>query len=244
MLVQSRLRSLLWRSTLVLASIGFVAWLIWMIVGSNPDGATAPRPDGAAVQSFLAIPESTNAPQNQTDLLALIKGRSLSGRLFVDDAAINKARSESALFTAVDRQIAVQHLPFLTEKQKTDDRTFIQYDLRRLASRTQGDTIDIDLPGAGRAIRAVIDQVQTIDGMLRWSGRILDFENNARFTITHATQDGYAIGNMTTPLGSFSLEAKNGYGWIVNHNTDFFLPPDGDDALHHDDTESKVPAKP
>lgn len=203
-------------------------WSYW----SPPTKGVAPLLAGELANRFLVIPEPISMPSSDTALLELIKKRSSSGTLFIDDAAIGRARADGTLLKFVSPHIAIQHLPFLSQKQRTDDRTFIQYDLRTLASRTVGDTIEVALPGMGTQARAVIDQVQAIDGLLRWSGYILDFQGSARFTITHATQDDYAIGNFSTPIGNFSLEAKNGYGWIVNHDTDFFLTHGSDDTLH------------
>lgn len=166
------------------------------------------------------------------DVIGRIQQRQAMNRLFVDANDIEQARNNNALMAPASSEAAISHMGFLSERQKTDDRSFIRYDLRTLESRVEGDQIDIFLPGVGLTTKAVIEQVESVDGMLRWSGRILDFQEGGQFSVTHALQDNYAVGTFNTPVGNFSMEAKNGWGWVAPQSSDFYLPDNEDDGVH------------
>lgn len=193
---------------------------------------------GDASGSLTALPETLNPAGASPDLTERILRRQGAGRLFANAQDVALARSKDTLMEPSRRDEAIGHLPFLTERQRSDSREFVRYDARTLESRVEGDQFDILLPAIGATVKAVVDQVESIDGMLRWSGRILDTQEGGQFSITHAPQDGYAVGTFATPLGNFSMESSGGWGWVASQNSDFFLPPGGNDTLHatHPDT--------
>ena len=192
-------------------------------------------PEAAAAASraqLSAVPETLRQPGAAGDVIARIQQRQAMSRLFADAQDIAHARNETALMEPASSETAISHMGFLSERQKSDGRSFVRYDLRTLESRVEGDQFDIFLPGAGITAKAVVEQVESVDGMLRWSGRILDFQEGGQFSVTHALQDNYAVGTFNTPVGNFSMEAKNGWGWVATQSSDFFLPPGGDDGVH------------
>ena len=204
---------------------------------STSSGAIAMRlaavePRQEAKASYVALPETMKNTNVLAGVIQRVQQRQDSGLIFRDVEDIQRARVKDYIFVPTNPELVTSQLSFLTEKQKTDGRNFIQYDMRTLESRVEGDTVTILLSEIGLNVKAVIDNVESVNGMLRWSGHIMDFQEGGKFSITHAIRDQYAIGNFETPLGNFSLESKNGLGWIVNHATDFFLPPNGNDALH------------
>jgi hypothetical protein len=221
-----RLRFVGMRYAAGLASTILLLWLVWFGVNFHAGDPAVLPASGASAPTFLLTPGTQSEPQNHAALLALIKERSSSSRLFANDAAIETARAQSTLFATITPEMVRHYLPLLTERQKADDRMFIQYDTRRLASRVEGDTINVNLPGLDSAFKAVITRVQTVDGALRWSGYLADFHGSSSFTISHAGGDGQVEGVVVTPMGGFSLEAKNGYGWIISDKSTIDKPID------------------
>lgn len=201
----------------------------WASLGNDLSPIT-----GAASQVQLS-PVSETLRQSGVsagDVIGRIQQRQAMSRLFADAKDIERARSENALMAPSSSETAINRMGILSQRQKSDGRAFVQYNLRTLESRVEGDQFDIFLPGAGLTTKAVIEQVESVDGMLRWTGRILDFQEGGKFSVMHALQDNYAVGTFDTPLGNFSMEAKNGWGWVAPQSADFFLPPDGNDGLH------------
>jgi len=211
--------------------------------GAIPMPLAASQPSRNGEFSYLAIPETINNKNLSGSVVHRIQQRQDSGLLFRDAEDIERARVKSSIFMPTDPDLVIAQLGFMSQKQKTDGRNFIKYDMRTLESRVEGDVIDIPLSEIGFNVKAIIDTVESINGMLRWSGHIMDFQEGGKFTITHAIQDKYAVGTFETPLGNFSLEAKNGVGWVVNQKTDFFLLPGGD-TVHSPDADHKDGKKP
>ncbi|MGI4779015.1 MAG: metalloprotease secretion chaperone CpaB [Janthinobacterium lividum] len=187
--------------------------------GGNTDPALSP------------LPEILRRPAVPGDAVDRVQQRQGMNRLFSDARDIERARAKDTLMTPASPAEASGHLPFLSERQKSDGRGLIQYDIRTLESRVEGDQFDIYLPATGVTAKATVEQVESVDGMLRWSGRILDFQEGGRFSVTHALQDDYAVGTFDTPLGNFAMEVKGGWGWVATQASDFSLPPNGNDGL-------------
>lgn len=154
----------------------------------------------------------------------------------LDPQQVQAALGKTAMWEFADPQKAIQALPWLTEKQKTDGRSFIQYDPYVLESKFVGDQIDVFLPELGLTAKAVIDDIRPVDdNIIRWQGHFVDFnDSQSGFSISQTLKDQYAVGTFKTPLGNFSMESKNGMGWVVNQEKDFFLPENGKDTVQPD----------
>lgn len=237
-------------AAVAIAAVGL--GLVWTRQGEQPPTAASagsPAPEfvasgwgdprlgtsgdaGAGKDASLApLPETLRRPDAGGDVVARVQQRQGMYRLFSDAQDIERARGNDALMAPASPTEAIGHLPFLSERQKSDGRGFIRYDDRTLESRVEGDPVDLYLPALGVTAKAVVEQVESLDGMLRWSGRILDFQEGGRFSVTHALRDDYAVGTFDTPLGNFAMEVKNGWGWVATQASDFVLPPGGDDGL-------------
>lgn len=171
-------------------------------------------------------------PKSQQQAIDSIIARRPFYRL--DQQKVANALSKTAMWQYADPQKAFQVLPWLSEKQKTDGRSFIEYDAYVLESKFVGDQVDIFLPEIGLTAKAVIDDIQQIDdNIIRWQGHFIDFnDSQGVFSISQTLTDQYAVGSFQTPLGNFNMESKNGMGWVVNQEKDFFLPENGQDAVH------------
>ena len=215
------------------------------IFGTAPGetGTTAAAKSPAA--DLAALPETLRNPSAATNgVVERVLQRDRGNRLFSDAADVERARADDTLMTVAPAETALGHLGFLTDRQRTDGRTFVRYDLRTLSARVEGDAVDILLPVSGVSAKGVVDQVETVDGMTRWTGHLLDFQEGGQFAVTHAPADDYAIGTFTTPLGTFAMEAKGGWGWIASQSKDFFLPAGGDDGMHVPEEAVRAPAVP
>lgn len=228
----------------VLAAGTLIVWLVPTADAPVENRATAAASRGAgsgtlhepatpASQAQLSpLSETVRHPGMATgDVIGRIQQRHAMSGLFADVKDIERARSENALMAPASRQTAISHMGILSERQKSDGCAFVSYDPRTLESRVEGDQLDIFLPGAGVTVKAVVDRVESVDGMLRWTGRILDYQEGGKFSITHALQDNYAVGSFNTPAGNLAMEAKNGWGWVAPQSSDFFLPAGGSDGV-------------
>jgi hypothetical protein len=194
----------------------------------------------ASERVLIAMPEVSMATAASADVLQRLQQRHPEATFFRDAKDVAAARQQSALYGPATPESVTALWGPLTEQQKTDGRRPIRYDLRTLESRVEGDTVDLWLPHLETSVKAQIEQVQSIDGLLRWSGRIIDLQEGGTFTITHAAGDQYAVGMINTPFGQFSLQSKAGVGWVVKAENEFVLPADGDDAKAQD-TKSLEP---
>lgn len=208
------------------------------------DGFAMPAGAGASASQAQArlspLPETLRLPVAVSDPLARVRQRHAMSRFFADARDIEHARGESALTAPATPSEAIGAMGgILSERQQSDGRAFIRYDLRTLESRVEGDPLDIFLPNLGLTAKAVVDRVESVDGLLRWSGHFVDFQEGGSFSVTHALADRYAVGVFDTPLGSFSMEARNGWGWMAPPSSDFILP-----AGHEDGVRAPSPTAP
>jgi len=119
-----------------------------------------------------------------------------------------------------------------------DDRVWVKLDPFVLETRLPGDTIRLDIPGAGgQGVAGTIDRVSTENGFSRWEGPIHDADPSARFSIAQSLSDRYTVGNFNTADGGFTIEAKDGIGWIRSHAQDAA-------RLTHDDVAPPPDAMP
>lgn len=101
----------------------------------------------------------------------------------------------------------------------SDDRTWVTLDPFVLETRLPGDTIRLDVPGAGD-VTGTIEHVTMENGFSRWEGTIADTDPPARFSISQSLSDRYTVGNFHAAGGGFTIEATNGVGWIRSHAQD------------------------
>ncbi|HUD31476.1 MAG TPA: metalloprotease secretion chaperone CpaB [Variovorax sp.] len=185
------------------------------------------------------LPETLRQPVAGLDAVARVRQRHAMSRFFTDAQDIERARGDDVLMVPAVPAEAIAGMGILSERQKSDGRAFMRYELRTLESRVEGDPLDIFLPNLGLTAKAVVDRVESVDGLLRWSGHFVDLQEGGTFSVTHALGDRYAVGTFDTPMGSFSMEARNGWGWVAPPSSDFSLP-----AGHDDGVQAPLPPAP
>lgn len=245
-----------WRVAASAIAMALVVAAAWLWLRSEPIAAgvelvrppTATSPDtglaersaptdetaAASAQADLSpLPEILRQPVAGLDAIERIQQRHAMSRFFADAQDIERARSDDTLMVpARPAEASAAMGSILSERQKSDGRAFMRYDLRTLESRVEGDPLDIFLPNLGLTAKAVVDRVESVDGLLRWSGHFVDLQEGGTFSVTHALGDRYAVGTFDTPMGSFSMEARNGWGWVAPASSDFVLPAGHDDGVH------------
>jgi hypothetical protein len=160
---------------------------------------------------------------------ALVDRRSATFSL--DRARLRAAKSRKDLRLIEPIEVLAGTLK-VTERQIANGRQFVAYDSYVLEAKDVGDDVEVYLPHFDLTLHGVIDDVEINGDIIRWSGRFEDFNSTQnRFSISQTMIDDYVLGTFETPMGSFSLEAKNGRGWIADQAEEFRLPPGGKDYV-------------
>lgn len=227
--------------TIVLAVVilgVFLGVIIWFALSSSP----STQQDNPAQGSMSSSnPVASDQPSSYFDLgkrpqTAPAQIKAIMARrpdIRMDQDQLEQSLNKTELVQLADPQKVFQSLPWLSEKQRTDGRQFVSYDPYVIESKFVGDRVDILLPEVGMVAQGIVDSVETLDSdIVRWQGHFDNFNDTQnRFTITQTLGDRYAVGVYETPFGSFNMESKDGYGWVVNQQKDFHLPEGGKDYV-------------
>lgn len=155
-----------------------------------------------------------------------------SATYLLDRTRLIAAKPRKNLLRLIGPSEVVPGVLDAAERQVANGRQFVAYDPYVLEAKDVGDEIEVYLPQAGLILHGVIDDVEVNGDIIRWSGGFEDFNSTeSRFSIGQTMIDNYVLGTFDTPMGSFSLEAKNGRGWIVDQAEEFHLPSDGKDYV-------------
>lgn len=102
----------------------------------------------------------------------------------------------------------------LTDEERHDGRSFVQFEPLRIESLMAGDLLELPLPLEKTTYTLLIESVEVGDhGDITWNGRIAEYSNDNQVTITQGKQ--LTVAGITTPLGQYVLEARQGSGWIA-----------------------------
>jgi hypothetical protein len=188
-------------------------------------------PAGGVIPVAADLPPSVAQGNVARHAVAEVLSRRARGGL--DPARVAASLEKTMLNQIADPLKVYAALPWLTERQRHDGRGFIEYDPYVLETKFVGDQVDIFLPELGITATGVVDRVERLDDdIMRWQGSFSNFSGVPnKFTLTQTLKDRYTVGTFETPMGSFNLESKNGYGWVVNQRSDFVLPKDGQDYI-------------
>jgi hypothetical protein len=142
-----------------------------------------------------------------------------------DPARVKAALKRKGALQLADSRKVISGLKYLSKKQQTDGRSFIEYDSYVLEAKAVGDLIEIYIPEIGMTLHGKIEVVETNEDIVRWAGHFEEFDATRNsFSISQTLEDDYTIGTFETPIKSFSMEVKKGLGWIVNHTSDSSQP--------------------
>ncbi|MBK8971415.1 MAG: hypothetical protein IPM37_08660 [Hahellaceae bacterium] len=102
----------------------------------------------------------------------------------------------------------------LSDDERHDGRSFVQFEPTRIESLMAGDLLELPLPMEKATYTLLVESVEVGDhGDVTWNGRIAEFTNDNQVTITQGKQ--LTVAGITTPMGQYVLEARNGSGWIA-----------------------------
>ena len=135
------------------------------------------------------------------------------------------------LLSYVGAEEAASHLSFLKPEQLNDGRVLIRYASNTVTSLREGDAVDILLPETGIAMRGHIDTVNQHGEATRWYGSWSDAAGPGRFVISQTADGQYAHAVYETAMGTYSMEAIQGYGWIQDQASSAKLLANGQDFM-------------
>ncbi|ALN78617.1 hypothetical protein LA76x_0456 [Lysobacter antibioticus] len=166
-----------------------------------------------------------------------------SATFSLDRTRLMAAKSRSSLLRIVGPSEVTVGAPKPAERQIPNGRQFVAYDPYVLEAKNVGDNIEVYVPHIGLTLHGVIDDIEVNGDIIRWSGGFEDFNSTqSRFSVSQTMIDDYVLGAFDTPMGSFSLEVKNGQGWIADQAEEFHLPPDGKDYIEAPPSRTHAPA--
>lgn len=207
-----------------------LAVILFMSQGASLHAGSA-DPAGGATSASGDLPAQAAQSNPDQGRLAEVLARRPHGGL--DPARVAASLQKTMINQIADPEKVFAALPWLSEKQRHDGRGFIEYDPYVIETKFVGDQVDVFLPELGITATAVIDRVEHVDDdIIRWQGTFSNFSGGQnKFTLTQTLKDQYAVGTIETPMGNFNMESKNGYGWVINQQADFYLPKDGHDTM-------------
>jgi hypothetical protein len=136
------------------------------------------------------------------------------------------------LVTPGSRSEVQQAFGVLSERQLSDGRHFVQFRTADVRSLALYDSFEIRLDPATAPVTGRVEKVSEFEGMKRVSGKLLGTEGRGQdpFSMTVSSDGSYAVGNFALGGRSYSLESKNGAGWITD-------PDEGAKSLHRSDAD-------
>ncbi len=129
-----------------------------------------------------------------------------------------------------------EQFDYISDEQLEDGREFIQLDTQSIDELEIGKTFQLALTSGGLVYTGEIDNIDGFENIKRLTGHFTELSgdkiNQFSMTITNAGQ--YVIGNFSTQVGSFSLEAKNGVGWInsAENEMPYLLESESQHQIH------------
>jgi hypothetical protein len=108
---------------------------------------------------------------------------------------------------------------FLANKQINDGRYFIALDTESALRLKTGDTFKLKLTNDGEVLTATVDSHSSFEGIYRLKGSLKDDSGalfDGDFGMTLSPKDKYISANFMMGEKSYSMETKQGLGWIVN----------------------------
>ncbi|MCK5831163.1 MAG: metalloprotease secretion chaperone CpaB [Methylococcales bacterium] len=204
-----------------------------VVKNSDIKGNLISTPKLALITKQHSIPVDVLVDQELLEKIEKIEQRRPNFNFSLDE--LENTLNTKSPYQIIPREDVIDALDYLTEKQKTDSRTFIQYDPYVIETKFKNDVIELYIPGLDTSLKATIIQIDSgsMEGVIRWSGHFELFAGKPlnSFSLTQSIEDLYVAGTVVTPYGSYNIESKNGYGWVVDQKTDFFLPESGVDTL-------------
>lgn len=111
-----------------------------------------------------------------------------------------------------------------------DGREFITFNANKIETLMPGDSLQINIAQLNADYKMIVESVEVHDdGNVTWRGHLSDFESDNYVSITQ--NNNMTVAGITTPQGNYTLESREGSGWIVNTDTLFKINPDEEDVI-------------
>jgi hypothetical protein len=137
----------------------------------------------------------------------------------------------------------------LPESDIYDGREFITYDHLKVETLVSGDKLTLYIPHENENyISEIIDVTLHGEDVISWHGILEQYPDGGKVSITQDNKTAYI--SIFTPHGHYTIESRNGIGWIANSGSLFkdeapFIPViDGipsDPIYPNTNYDSKIP---
>ncbi|WP_163832130.1 hypothetical protein [Spartinivicinus ruber] len=121
---------------------------------------------------------------------------------------------------------------YLSDRQLHDGRSFIRFETQALNQFEVGHAFHISFIDAGQKYTGKISSITEFEGIKRITGTFDGLQKGQinRFSMTISDDGSYVSANFSPGIESYTLEAKNGLGWINNLKNE-------EDFLHESEEE-------
>lgn len=175
----------------------------------TPDQVVEQKPIASKKVSKLTLADITFE-----DRLVLLQDQRLD--TFISKEDMQLGLSQTKLWKSGDKADAANQLPYLTNEQINDGREFIHFQKFRLEVTLEGEQFQIALPNSKKPLIAQVAERTVLDGIIHWRGFFPDETGDFQeFSFTQALSDDYVVGSINVSGEAFSIEAKNGFGWVA-----------------------------
>lgn len=108
-------------------------------------------------------------------------------------------------------------LDYLSQRDISDGRTFVSFDIAAAGNLQIGDTFALQIPGETDTSIAMVNDIEGLDGIRRLTGSVLNADSSeSRFSLTLSDDGSYVAGHFALGEREYIVEAKNGAGWLMD----------------------------
>lgn len=204
----------------IIAIVCFVALLVWLMPSQK--GIQAKVENNLIkneVKKSDSLPPTASLKLTESEIQERIQASLIRRKLVtLDENKLRKGILEKQIFSLSDADTVSQNNPIsLTTEEKNDGRIFLSNDIYTLEGKNIGDTVKFNVPEYGLNREATITgiDVDPNDDIVSWSGYLAGGDTNSEvFHITQTIKDNFTIGTINSDGKTYTLQIKNGYGWI------------------------------
>lgn len=166
------------------------------------------------------LPEPINVPETGKPLEPVYEEPSPSGVRTVQKRNLPPRLLQPANITV---DVVEAEFDYLERDRLLDGREFIHFDTRHLRAFKTGQPFTILLPFEERVFTGAVGNIANFAEVKRLTGKFLDLGEDQinQFSMTVSGDGRYVAGAFSIGGESYTLEVKNGVGWVNKSSTEF-----------------------